>query len=57
MTNEYLNQVTIQGETLINFKDWLLRHESDILHDINDFGDLWHVFAYIIGRLPDRNNP
>ena len=56
MTNEYLNQVTIQGETLINFKDWLLRHESDILHDINDFGDLWHVFSYIVGRLTDRNN-
>ena len=49
-----LKPVTLQGETLIDFKDWLLRHETDIVHDINDFGDLWYVFAYVIGRLPEK---
>ena len=49
-----MEPVTLQGNTLIDFKDWLLRHEQDILHYRNDYGDLWYVFAYVVGRLPER---
>ena len=31
-------------------KDWLLRHEGDVAHGINDFGDLAPVFEHLWGR-------
>ena len=31
-------------------KDWLLKHEGDIAHGINDFADLAPVFEHLWGR-------
>ena len=31
-------------------KDWLLKHEGDIAHGINDYGDLAPVFEHLWGR-------
>ena len=31
-------------------KDWLLRHEGDVAHGINDYGDLAPVFEHLWGR-------
>ena len=42
-------QASSAVEDLTNY---LLRHEDDIAHEINDFGDLKYVFEGCIGRLP-----
>ncbi len=34
-------------------KKYLLSHESDIAHEINDFGDLYDAFRLVVGRKPD----
>lgn len=35
-------------------KTWLLKHESDIAHGINDFSELAPVFVYLIGHQPRK---
>ena len=35
-------------------KDWLLKHEGDIAHGINDFGDLAPVFEHLWGRPANK---
>lgn len=32
---------------------WLKSHESDIAFEVNDFGDLRHVFFDVAGRYPE----
>ena len=33
-------------------REYLLSHESDIFHGINDFGELRHAFIRFIHRTP-----
>ena len=35
-------------------KDWLLKHEGDIAHGINDYGDLAPVFEHLWGRPANK---
>lgn len=39
-------------ETENKMRDWLLKHESDIAHGINDFGELQSTFHDLTGRQP-----
>lgn len=34
--------------------DYLRRHENDIAHGINDFGDLKSLFKTCVGYLPEK---
>jgi hypothetical protein len=38
-------------------KEWLLRREGDIAHDIEDLGDLRSTFIAVFGREPEKDAP
>ena len=38
----------------IQFRMWLLRHETDIALDMDDYGDLVGEFVSVIGRQPTK---
>ena len=47
---EWHKPPNIDREIIQDLITWLLRHESDIAHEINDFGELQTIFIAVIGR-------
>ena len=45
---------TISWDKLV---EYLVSHESDIAHGINDFGGLRKLFVEVMGRVPFGNLP
>lgn len=48
-------QENIMDRVLLELKSYLLGHEGDIAHKINDFGELYNTFQFIVGRPPSKD--
>lgn len=46
-------EMTLSEELMDAMKHYLLMHESDIAHEINDFGDLRLIFIGLLNRKPE----
>lgn len=45
-----MSNFNVDREIIQDLIAWLLNHESDIAHEINDFGELQTIFKALIGR-------
>ena len=49
--------VTLKGLPYHRLREYLLHHEQDIAHGMNDFGDLRELFHLIMDAWPDNKIP
>lgn len=45
-------EITLTEIAYTELISYLNGHEVDIVNNINDFGELWHLFEDVIGREP-----
>lgn len=46
------NDIVLTGQSASDLRRYLLSHETDIMWDENDFGDLQHLFNVVFLRQP-----
>ena len=46
------NDIVLTGKAASDLRRYLLSHETDIMWDENDFGDLQHLFNVVFLRQP-----
>ncbi len=47
--------IEILDDNIFDLKYWLIKHESDIAYEVNDFGDLKWIFHNVVGRYPETD--